>query len=416
MKIAVTAEELRAPGEWNGVDKPIPARGFLTRLSQIAADSGRSRSSLLKEIITLKLGDGRLSMEEYAGLRLYDRNLYGDADKKAFVGFKSAQKIWLRVNYRFDFYGLVNNKIASDILFGTYGLPIMPTVAIFREQVGRPSSFLLRDEHELRAFLTNSAHYPLFGKPMNGHQSLGTVSLERYDAMQRRILSTIGQVIPLDTFLSFAMAHAVSGYIFQKRVSPQAQVREICKDRLATVRLLTAMRNGKPEILRACWKIPAGMNVADNFWRHGNLLAQLDIENGRVLRVVQSGKAGFEEIMHHPDTEVRIPGIVVPNWREVTRLAIEGAQVMEEMALIGWDIAPVDSGAVIVECNETPDFKLHQLADRRGMMDDAFRSFLEERKKHAADWLHKLRQKKKIITELVPSASASSGSAQKSAP
>ena len=43
------------------------------------------------------------------------------------------------------------------------------------------------------------------------------------------------------------------------------------------------------------------------------------------------------------------------------------------------DIAPVESGAVIVEVNVTPDLMLPQLADRRGMLDDTFKSFLEER-------------------------------------
>ena len=132
--------------------------------------------------------------------------------------------------------------------------------------------------------------------------------------------------------------------------------------------------------------------MADNFRRPGNLLAQLDLESGSVVRVVRGNGANFDEIAHHPDTGTRIVGIVVPNWQEVTRLALEGAKVLEEMPLVGWDIAPVDSGAVIVELNETPDFKLHQVADRRGMLDATLKTFLAERKNHAARWLSKSKQ------------------------
>jgi hypothetical protein len=44
--------------------------------------------------------------------------------------------------------------------------------------------------------------------------------------------------------------------------------------------------------------------------------------------------------------------------------------------LIGWDMAAVEGGALIVEPNFTPDFFMTQLADRRGMLDAPFNAFL----------------------------------------
>ncbi len=114
------------------------------------------------------------------------------------------------------------------------------------------------------------------------------------------------------------------------------------------------------------------------------------------MRVLRENAGRFDEITHHPDTGARIVGTVVPHWQEVTGLAIEGAQVLEEVPMVGWGIAPVDSGAVIVELNETPDFKLHQLADRRGMLDATLMSFLAERRNHAGRWLNKIKQKRRL--------------------
>jgi hypothetical protein len=71
----------------------------------------------------------------------------------------------------------------------------------------------------------------------------------------------------------------------------------------------------------------------------------------------------------------------VPNWADVCRLALDGARLFKESALIGWDIAPVAGGAIVVEVNITPDLTLPQLADRRGMLDEAFRAFMEERRR-----------------------------------
>ena len=53
---------------------------------------------------------------------------------------------------------------------------------------------------------------------------------------------------------------------------------------------------------------------------------------------------------------------------------------LAEVPLIGWDMAAVEGGALIVEPNFTPDFFMTQLADRRGMLDARFNAFLEGRK------------------------------------
>ena len=71
-------------------------------------------------------------------------------------------------------------------------------------------------------------------------------------------------------------------------------------------------------------------------------------------------------------------------FRSAKALALDGMQVFNKMGMIGWDIAITDQGPVIVEPNETPDHMLPQIADRRGMLDDRFRSFVAERKSEFA--------------------------------
>lgn len=393
--VAMPPQTLSRPFDATAIDlghgRPVEARG--RSLSRIAAGKARSRLGILKEFVALRLGPGRLSFDEYVALRLYDDDFYAGADKEAFVGFKASQKIWLCANYRLDAFGLANNKIACDMLFAAHGFPVMPTIAIFRDGVGRDAPFLLRDEKALRGFLAGSEHYPLFGKPVSGQRSVGTASIERYDAERGLLVPTTGGALSLDSFVAQVKTHAASGYLFQKRVEPHPAIREICGNRLATVRLLTILTDSGPRLLRACWKIPGGPNAADNFWRPGNLLAQLDTETGRVLRVLQGDGPGLKEVTHHPESGVRIVDTIVPNWPAVTRLALDGARVLGDMPLIGWDIAPVDNGAIIVELNETPDFKLHQLADRRGIMDAQFARFLGQRRRHARHWLSSARRR-----------------------
>lgn len=388
----MTAEALRI--DQNCVDMPKPeyARTSAGMLSRVAAEGKRSYFAMLNEIVRLRLGASRLSLDEYLELELFDNDIHKDTDKKAFVGLKGQRKIWFQANYRVDLFALANNKIASAIWFAAHGLPILPTLAIFHEQVGRPYPRLLRSDEELRAFLRTSAHYPLFGKPIEGNQSIGSASLKCYNSARDCLMATTGHIFAVENFVSYVKTHASSGYQFQARISPHATVRETCGDRLATVRLLTIMTNGSPQILRACWKIPAGTHAADNFWRPGNLLAQLDLESGRVVRVIRGRGTAYEEITHHPDTGTLITGTFVPNWNEVKRLAMDCAKVLEALPLVGWDIAPVDSGAILVEPNVTPDLRLHQMADRRGILDPVFKDFLRQRKKDAAGVLRIAKQ------------------------
>lgn len=375
-------------GETAAIDvkRPRPEIALAPTIQRIAAECGTTFFGLVKDYATVAFGPARLAFDEYLALRLFDPRLYAGADKRAFVGLMASRKIWIKANFRVENFALVENKIAADAVFSAYGFRTTPTLALFCNRIANQSARLLQSEAELRDFLRNPDHYPLFAKPMDGLQSLGSASIDRYDRASDCLITVSGQALPLAKFAADVNTHYGQGYLLQRRVSPHAEVRATCGDRLATVRLLTIMTAGGPKLIRACWKIPAGTHGADNFWRPGNLLAQLDLPTGRVLRVIRGVGMTLEEVTHHPDSGAALIGAVVPNWAEVTRTALEAAKVLPNLRLIGWDIAPVDAGAVIVELNQTPDFILPQLADRRGIMDPEFKSFLAECEQLSIKW------------------------------
>ena len=381
------------PAEAAAIDVKRPRQeiALAPTLQRIAAECGTTFFGLVKDYARLAFGPGRLTLDEYLALRLFDPRLYAGADKRAFVGLTRSRKIWGTANFHVENFALAENKIAADALFAAYGFRTTPTLALFCNRVAGQSPRLLRSQAELGEFLRDPDHYPLFGKPLDGFQSLGSASIDRYDRASDSLITVSGQPLPLEKFVAEVNANYGQGYLLQRRVSPHAAVRAICGDRLATVRLLTTMSEGGPRIIRACWKIPAGAHGADNFWRPGNLLAQLDLATGQVMRVIRGVGMTLEEVTHHPDSGAALIGASVPNWSEVTRTALEAAKVLPDLKLVGWDIAPVDGGAVLVELNHTPDFILPQLADRRGIMDPAFKSFLAECEQQASKWARQQR-------------------------
>jgi hypothetical protein len=227
-------------------------------------------------------------------------------------------------------------------------------------------------------FLRNTKDYPLFGKPVDETRSLGSMALDGYDTASDSVIALNGRKLPLAAFVAEVARHFQAGYMLQPRVVPHTAVRAVAGERLATVRVVTICTNDGPKLFRAAWKIPAGPNVADNFWRSGNLLATLDLNTGRVTRAVRGAGPMQQQVTQHPDSGVELIGFEVPNWPKIISVALEAAATLYEVPLIGWDIAPTDDGALIVEPNFTPDFDLPQLADRRGILDDQFKAFLAD--------------------------------------
>jgi hypothetical protein len=268
-------------------------------------------------------------------------------------------------------------------LLAGYGFPVIPTLAFYSDAISLRGVPVLREPAALADFLRGADDYPLFGKPMSSQRSLGSIALEAYDPKTDSLVAGAGRRIAVADFTAAVAANYRGGYLLQRRIEPEAHVRAVAGNRLATVRAVTILTDAGPQLLRALWKIPAGDNVADNYWRSGNLLATVDLTAGRVVRVVRGTGLALVEVTHHPDTHANLVGIEVPNWHGIVELALEAASALAEVPLIGWDIAAVEGGALIVEPNFTPDFFMTQLADRCGMLDARFNAFLAARKKAA---------------------------------
>jgi hypothetical protein len=346
----------------------------------ISARFGKTYQRLLLDLAKTSFGAGRLSYDEFIGLRLFDDAWLAGADICAFVGLDAERHIWMSANHNSEWWGLMRNKLAVTTLLGGYGFPVIPTLALYSDAITMRGLPILRDPAALADFLRGARSYPLFGKPMDAQRSLGSIALEAYDPATDSLAVSAHRSIAVAEFASAVVASYKGGYNFQRRIEPHAGVRRVAGNRLATVRAITALTDQGPQLLRALWKIPAGDNAADNYWRSGNLLATLDLAAGRVTRVVRGTGLALEEVTHHPDTNAPLVGIEVPNWRQIVALALDAAAALVEVPLIGWDLAAVEGGALIVEPNFTPDFFMTQLADRRGMLDAGFNAFLAARK------------------------------------
>jgi hypothetical protein len=367
----------------------LPIDVALRKMAEVAKSSPLK---VMREYAALSFGPGQLSFSDYTKLRLFDDAFYAGSDKRMVVGQRRNFDIDLTINYRHDWMGLFSNKVASASYLAAHGFPTIPVTAIYAKDLAGASHLVARNRDDLRAFLANEANYPLFGKPVEGVQSLGSIALKRYLPGSDSLETMDGRQVPLDHFMLDIDEHYAHGYLFQGFQTPHPAVYAVCGNRLATVRIVTLAVEGEPKVFRACWKIPVGSNVADNYWRPGNLLAQIDMTNGRVPRVTSGIGLDLVEHTHHPDTKSQLVGMDVPGWTRLSQTAVEAARLMRHMPLIGWDMALLETGPVIVEMNEKPDLFLNQLADGRGVLDEELTAFIKSQKMKAADRVRSIKR------------------------
>src|SRR3546814_11184227 len=72
------------------------------------------------------------------------------------------------------------------------------------------------------------------------------------------------------------------------------------------------VEDGGPRLTLTTWKISAGGNVADNYWREGNLLAKLDQKTGRILHCTTRLAPRHRTVEHHPRTGPPLAGLQAP--------------------------------------------------------------------------------------------------------
>ncbi|HWB45392.1 MAG TPA: sugar-transfer associated ATP-grasp domain-containing protein [Hyphomicrobiaceae bacterium] len=364
------------------VRSPAPKAGnandLASSLRTIAADYKKTYQQVLLDMARASFGPGRLTCEEYVFLRLFDEVALGRSGKAAFVGAETSHRIWATANFRSEWWGVMRNRLAVATLLGGYGFPMVPLRALYSDTLCLRTAPLLRTRVELEVFLRDAVHYPLFGKPVAvSPKSVGSICLESYDDDADCVVLPCGDTIAVDQLVTGITQNAKPGYLFQQCLQPHSRFRELAGDRLVSSRIITICTERGPELLRTLLRIPFDSTGSARPARDSYLLAKLDCQAGRIVRVTRGTGLALKEVTGHPDTGATLVGAEIPHWTDTIELALEAAAALKDVPLVGWDIAATESGPMILEATDTPDFFTPQLVDRRGMLNKRFTAFLE---------------------------------------
>ncbi len=303
----------------------------------------------------LSRGIGRLNSRDYFRYRLYRPGL-APADKAAFI---SENLHWPVANLCCDrnWRAATGDKWLSYLILGAAGIATPPTQAVY-DTTARSfgATRKLSNATDLGHFLATEARYPLFAKPNSQLASFGAFAIQSFGDGLAQLHS--GEAMPASDIAAKLMGQV--SYVLQDRITNHPAIAAFA-DGLATVRLVNFVESDHVNTYFAALKIPANGNVADNFWRPGNLLANVDVATGKVTRVISG---------HGPDErEVETGlGLEIPFWREALELNQRAARLFAPVAYNSLDMCLTPNGPLVVEINSSGSFDLPQSASGKGML------------------------------------------------
>lgn len=347
----------------------------------IARDTrGVSLPAQVAQIAQLAFSPNRLTPAEYFEYRLYDSQRYDDEGRAAFLG-ESSYYSMIRATCDIRWWALGEDKVLGHAVLAAHGVPLPETYALYHPFRVFPGAPTLRNPEELAAFLRDGMSYPFFHKPVSGVRSEGVHLVREIDREADTVTFHDGATESVDAFCT--RIHTSEGqsegdgHLFQEVIRMHPEVVKRVGPGVSTVRVIVLVEEDGPTIAQAVWKVIGGDAIADNNWREGNLLADIDLETGTVTRLVRGRGPNMEELVDHPTTGERVVGFELPHWAEVLELTRRYSTIAHKVRFQGWDIAICEEGPKVVEFNVGSAVSLMQHARAEGFGTAMFRRFLK---------------------------------------
>lgn len=352
-------------------------RWLMSSFRRAAAESGRSIPALFKEFLQLRFSVGRMGLTEYFDFRLFmdDLNL---EEKRAFGGRRA--QIVLEEILVDDYSEFISrDKPTTYSIFRDCGFPIPAIRALYATHRPSKAYQCLRSVNDLSAYLKNPANLPVYLKPSCGSYGRGNTLI--VGVREDDLLMGDASVVKLRKFCDSLQTFNGLGWILQEPLHADPKIAALCGDKISGVRIHTFHTANGPRIHRAIWKINIGSKDSDNFHHggSGNMLAQIDVETGRIERVIAGIGFGQKINPVHPVTGTPLRGFILPHWSEIRRLALDATLAFPGYLCPGWDIAVCEDGPRLLEVNSFGDIDLSQHAFRKGFIDAEFIAYMRSR-------------------------------------
>jgi len=150
----------------------------------------------------------------------------------------------------------------------------------------------------------------------------------------------------------------LNNYIFTEFIEPSDFSKSLNATSVNTMRIVTLIDpiTNKAFIARAVQRIGVAASAPQDNFTKGGLSAAIDLETGQLSDCTRHPKTKeHKRYSHHPDTNIKIEGITIPDWESIATQIVNAANSLPMLKVIGWDFVISNNGLVAIEGNHHPD-------------------------------------------------------------
>ncbi len=158
------------------------------------------------------------------------------------------------------------------------------------------------------------------------------------------------------------LSRFIEPYLVQPALHNHPSISDMSPGALCTARIMTSRtENGDFEVTAAAFRMPSDPKSAVDNFHAGGIASSIDVRTGKL-----GPATGLEirdgAIWHHrhPYTGAIINERQLPLWQEAVDLVVRAHRAFNDYALVGWDVALTENGAILIEGNREPDVDIHQ--------------------------------------------------------
>lgn len=340
-------------------------------LAHAAKSSGQSVLQVQREFRKMAKSASRLNMVEFVRNGLHKPNRYTDAERAKFISNDLHWPIAHKCNHH-GWSSAAEDKVLASVLLKAASVPIPETIAVI-DKSNRlyPDLQSISTANELRDVVLKHLGTGLFGKITEGMVSFGAFLVK--DADLNTIACEGRSPVTYEAFLADLVGQ--NSYVLQPLLKNHSHISPYASA-LATVRMVNLVRPNDVFCPVAIIKLPQGDNIADAFWRPGNIACSIDVESGIIETVTRRAGMEVEFLEDHPDCH-GLKGLKLPFWDELVEINERAARCFAPIKYQSTDIAITESGPVVVELNYGGGFDLPQYASGKGLLTPEVREFFE---------------------------------------
>lgn len=334
----------------------------------------KDKIGCMSRFLRLRFGAGKLSSNEFIQYGFCDSNPSFKEQKK-YAGKRAQQAFNLFYNDK-TWYAATKHKLLFETLMRGAEIPCAKTVAAYDRKGRGAVKVILKSDDDLIAFLSKKSNFPLFAKPTTGLLSIGSFRIDNF--LENNLLINGTHKMSIDQVCDYIKGISKKGYLFQKVLEPHSDMVKLTKDAIGSARFLIFNLDDEAIIHSCCLKLPAEGEVADNFWRAGSILCNVDIEDGKIKRACLKQENDVVTIGSRSDLHDKIIGFKLPDFKDAENVVLKAARNFAGIKVQSWDVAFTNNGPVILEMNYGGDLNLSQLASGKGVMEKEYCDLLRQ--------------------------------------